>query len=94
MSGGGVANSTGYAKNVSVYGLASTAGKAWTYSGSASFVGQVDAPLVQKFTISGGASAIGSITANNFEITGGGHVSFDESLAASGDFRVASWTEL
>lgn len=93
VSGSGVVNATNLAKDLYVYGLSTTTGKAWTYSGSADFIGVMNAPLVA-LTVSGGASGIGSFTANTFTLSGSGHISYDENLSTGGAYVPSSWNEL
>jgi hypothetical protein len=94
VSGTGVMNGTGYAKNLSVYGLG-TAKSNWAYSGSSAFIGTVYSPYDQ-FTFSGSAGAFGSFSANNVVISGGASVHYDEDLGGGGDplYVASSWNEI
>ena len=93
-------NGTGYARNLSVYGLSSEAvvgkpeGK-WPYSGSSAFIGTVYAPN-NAFIFSGSAGASGSFSANSVSISGGASVHYDESLSAGSDqqYIASSWNEI
>lgn len=91
VSGGGIMNSTQLPSSLTVYGL-STCTTA-TYSGSASFVGVLNAPFAD-FTDSGSADAFGSFTAKTITISGGGNVHYDEALGAAAGTYVATWNEL
>ena len=87
-------NGTGYARNLSVYGLGTTTSN-WDYSGSSAFLGTVYSPY-DNFTFSGGAGAYGSFSANNVTISGGASVHYDESLSAGSDqqYIASSWNEI
>jgi hypothetical protein len=91
VSGGGIVNMSGYSANLTVYGLP-TCSKI-TYSGSASFVGTVDAPEAD-ITYSGTAAAYGSFTGNSFNDSGGAAVHYDQSLGAAASLIAATWNEL
>lgn len=91
ISGAGVVNATGKPANFSYYGLPSNT--TLTYSGSAAFVGTINAPQAA-FGISGGASVFGAVICNTFASGGGSSVHYDQSLNGGGKFLVTSWTEL
>jgi|GEM_PF-3032854 len=78
ISGGGIVNSTGLAKNISIYGLPSCTGL--TYSGSSSFIGTLNAPEAS-VTITGGNNLFGAIVANTIAVSGGVVIHFDEALS-------------
>src|SRR5207247_10825420 len=61
VSGTGIINGSGYAKNFSVFGLPTCT--ALSYNGSSAFIGTVYAPSAD-FSFSGSAGAFGSCTAN------------------------------
>jgi hypothetical protein len=92
FGGGGVANGTGYASNLSIYGTATSA--SMSYAGNASFVGSVYAPDAD-FTFSGTADATGSFTAKTVSVSGGASIHYDQSLdPANRQFVVSSWNEI
>ncbi len=91
VSGGGIINGSGLASDLTIYGLPTCT--AVTYSGSAAFIGVVNAPEAA-FKFSGGSGAFGSFTANTVIISGSGGVHYDEALGASQSFVVASWNEI
>ena len=91
VSGGGLVNGTGLAKNLTVYGLPTCT--SITYSGSANFVGVVDAPEAN-FTFSGGENAIGAFVLNSVNVSGGSGVYYDTSLGAGDRFVVNNWNEM
>ena len=79
LSGGGIVNGTGLAANFSYHGL--PANTSLTYSGSAAFIGTVNAPEAA-FTLSGSAGMCGACIVNSFTSSGGASVHYDERLAA------------
>jgi hypothetical protein len=91
IGGDGIVNTSGFAKNVAIYGLNTCASV--NYSGTAPLIGTVYAPNAA-FTFSGAAGGFGSFTANSISITDSAHVAFDESLKSAGEYVVASWNEL
>jgi hypothetical protein len=91
FSGTGIVNQTGFAKNLSVYGLNSCS--SFAYSGTSAFVGTVYAPHAD-FKLSGGASAFGAFTGQDVIISGGAHVGYDEALRSMADYFIASWNEI
>jgi len=91
VSGGGVVNGTGLASNFSLIGLNSCT--SITYSGSAAFIGTVNAPQAA-LTISGGGGAYGAIIAKSATISGSGGLHYDDSLGASGGLVATGWVEL
>jgi len=91
ISGGGVVNGSGLPANFSYFGLPSS--KLLNYSGSASFVGTINAPQAD-FVISGGSSVFGAVICNTFTSSGGSGVHYDEGTASKGIFLVTAWREL
>jgi hypothetical protein len=95
ISGGGVVNGPGLPSSFSYIGLSSN--DSMTYSGSAAFVGTVNAPQAA-FTLSGGATVYGAIICNRFSGTGGSIIHYDRVLGNStstgGTLVVSGWTEL
>jgi hypothetical protein len=84
FSGGGVVNGTGLASNFSLIGLSSNT--QITYSGSAAFIGTINAPQAN-FTLTSVAGWLGAGTANSVNIIGGAQVHYDENLARVGPTR-------
>jgi hypothetical protein len=91
ISGTGVINGSGYAKNFSAYGLPTCTN--FTYSGSSAFIGTVYAPSAN-LSFSGSAGAFGSFTANTVNISGGAHIAYDKGLNAQGRYVANSWNEI
>jgi hypothetical protein len=91
ISGGGVVNGTGLAANFTLVGLNSNT--QITYSGSAAFIGTVNAPQAD-VVISGSAGFYGAAIGKTFNISGGASFHYDESLAAVAGLIVNSWIEL
>jgi hypothetical protein len=91
ISGGGVVNGTGLASNFSYVGL--PANTSLTYSGSAAFIGTVNAPEAN-FTISGSAGMSGAAIVNSLNDSGGSNIHYDESLGSKSIFVMNSYTEL
>jgi len=91
ISGGGIVNGAGSPANFSYLGLPTN--KTLRYSGTADFVGTINAPQAD-FVIGGGASVYGGIICNSFTGGGGSGVHYDKSLSGGGMFMVTSWREL
>jgi hypothetical protein len=94
MSGGGLVNYPGFAKNFSLFGLNNCTSV--SYSGSAGFCGTIYAPRAA-IDITGNADVIGAFVGNTFKITGTANVHYDEALKGDpreGRFLAASWQEL
>ena len=91
ISGGGVANGTGLAANFTYKGLSSNT--RIDYTGSAAFVGTVNAPQAA-LTISGSAGAYGAAIAKSVVLSGGAGFHYDQALAAGNGLVVTSWTEM
>lgn len=91
VSGGGVVNGTGLASDFSLVGT-STSGTI-TYSGSAAFIGTVNAPQAD-VTISGSGTATGAIIGKTATLSGGASLLYDDALGASSGLVATSWKEL
>jgi len=91
ISGGGIVNGTGSPTHFSYFGLPTN--KTLRYSGSADFVGTINAPQAD-FVIGGGASVYGGIICNSFTGGGGSGVHYDKSLSAGSMLLVTSWREM
>ncbi len=96
VSGGGVVNQTGLAEDNQWYGL--TSSTTWTVSGSGQWLGTVYAPEAS-VTFSGSSATIGAFVADNFTISGGSGVHYDQALSsagggAAGGYTVLTWQEL
>jgi hypothetical protein len=91
ISGGGIVNGTGLPSNFSYYGLPTN--KSVNYSGSANFVGTINAPQAA-FNISGGSSVFGAVICDSFSSSGGSSVHYDQAAGSKGIFLVTSWREL
>jgi hypothetical protein len=98
LSGLGVANATGNAKNFFFYGLPSC--NSVTLSGNSAFIGVIYAPNAS-FTLSGGGTDtvdfIGSSITKDVSMSGKYSFHYDESLASTGPtkgFTVTSWNEM
>jgi len=94
ISGGGLINSTQQPANFTYYGLPTST--KITYSGSAAFVGTINAPQAD-FIISGSAGGFGALIVKTYTGSGGSSFHFDESLSApsgSGLLTLTSWVEL
>ncbi len=87
----GIVNATGFAKNLSIYGLINCT--TVTISGSQVFIGTVYAPEAN-FTFSGSSGSYGAFTASTVTISGSGGVHYDQNLSPGGDYVAASWNEL
>jgi hypothetical protein len=96
LSGNSYLNLAGLAQNVVINGVGT--GHKITESGSAAFVGVINAPGFDA-TISGGGSYNGAIIANSLTISGGSGLHYDEALntngasTAIGNYAFASWFE-
>jgi hypothetical protein len=91
ISGGGVVNGAGLASDFTYIGLSSNT--SITYSGSAAFIGTVNAPQAA-LTISGSAGAYGAAIVKTATISGGAGFHYDQSLATGTGLVVSSWTEM
>jgi hypothetical protein len=79
ISGGGIANGTGSATNLAIYGLPSVSTA--TYAGSARFIGVFNSPEAA-VTMSGGSDGIGALVGNTITMGGGMSFHYDEALGA------------
>jgi hypothetical protein len=91
VGGGGVMNSPGLAANFTIIGLTSCT--SITYSGSAQFIGTINAPQAD-FTLKGTADAFGAIIANSASMNGNTAFHYDASLAFQDGYLVNNWQEL
>ena len=90
ISGGGIVNGAGTPANFAYFGLPTN--KILRYSGTADFVGAINAPQAD-FVIGGGASVYGAIICNSFTAGGGSGVHYDQGLGGGGTLLVTSWKE-
>jgi hypothetical protein len=93
VTGGGIANGSGYATHLAIYGLPSV--KTATYSGNSVYIGTGDAPNAST-TISGSAGTCGSIVGSDVTISGSGGFHWDESQGGEPypKYTVVAWREL
>ena len=91
IGGTGVVNGSGLPANFSFYGLPTC--KTVNYSGSANFVGTINAPQAAvKF--SGNASIFGAVICDSFTSSGTTSVHYDKAAGYQGIFLVNSWREM
>ena len=93
FSGGGVINQNNVASYLQVFGITPSSGtNSLTVSGSAAFVGILNAPAYA-MTISGSAAFIGAAIGNSVNISGSGGFHYDQALSSlSGPGAPASYT--
>ena len=98
IGGNGAANMTGYATNLTVYGL--TNNTSITLGGNAGFTGVIYAPHAA-FTFNGGGSTpldvMGSVVADSITMNGKSQTHYDESLVklpVGASYVVTAWKEL
>jgi hypothetical protein len=92
MSSGGIINEGGTAASFSYHGT--TNNTTIKYSGSADFIGTINAPEAD-FTLSGGASLYGAAIVNTYTSkSSGAGLHYDESLGAPGMLKMISYLEL
>ena len=93
FSGGGVLNQNNVASYLQIFGITPSSGtNSLTVSGSAAFIGVLNAPAYA-MTISGSAAFIGAAIGNSVNISGGGGFHYDEALSSvSGPGTPASYT--
>ena len=98
LSGQGIANSTGQAKNFFYYGLPTN--KTFNLSGNAAFIGVIYAPSAV-FNMSGGGTDptdfVGASITGTVSMSGHYKFHYDESLATYGPSKgyvVTSWNEM
>lgn len=99
ISGSGFLNQTYLAENLIVYGITPSSGTVpkLTVSGSADFIGVLDAPAFD-ITISGSAAFMGAAIGRNATISVDGGFHYDEALGNLGGdgattYQFASWVE-
>jgi hypothetical protein len=96
LSGSSYLNQSGLAQNVTINGVGT--GHKITISGSALFVGVLDAPGFD-VTVSGSGGVSGALIGNSLNISGGASFHYDEALntngssSAIGNYAFASWFE-
>jgi hypothetical protein len=96
VSGSSYVNQSGLASNVSIIGVGT--GHKVTDSGSATFIGTIDAPGFD-VTISGTGALSGAVIGSTMNISGGASLHYDEALntsganSAIGNYAFASWFE-
>jgi hypothetical protein len=92
VGGGACINQSGYAINFSLIVL-----RNWivNYGGQGKLIGTVYAPL-STVNLSGTTDAVGAITCNDFRLSGGMGIHFDDALRGNPKIRflVSSWKEL
>ncbi len=94
LSGGGVWNYPGQAKNFSIIGLNTCTSV--SYSGSATFCGTIYAPYAD-VKMTGTSQAIGAFVGKTFKLSGTMDFHYDEALQGNpreGRFLVAAWQEI
>lgn len=97
FSGGGVANGTGYATNLTVFGQ--TNNTSIMVAGGSQFIGVIYAPYANYSQVGGGSSVMnfsGSTVANTVTLSGHSQIHYDESLVATPagpTYYVTSWKE-
>jgi hypothetical protein len=98
-SGGSYNNQDGLASEVSFIGVGTVANNyKVTVSGSANFIGTINAPNFD-VTVSGTGNFSGAIIAESLNISGGASFHYDEALSINGDvtlvgnYAYASWFE-
>lgn len=93
LSGQGIANQTGRAHNLVIYGGSQTTDL--NFSGNTDFVGIVYAPDA-KISLSGGAAYIGSMICREANLSGTFDFHYDEALANFGGkgLVITSWNEM
>lgn len=93
MTGGGIANATELATNLTIYCLSSV--KNVSYSGGTTFIGAIDAPEAS-ISLHGGADACGAFVGNDITLSGGAGFHWDESRGGTPypKYTVVSWREL
>lgn len=95
LTGQGVVNETGQAKNFEIVGTSTTT-QDIKIAGGGSFVGKIYAPNGD-VTINGNGAMSGSVVANNITLTGNAAFHYDEALGepeGSAPYRVTNWQEL
>lgn len=92
LGGGGIINSTGMAKNLSIVGTPTC--RSVSYNGGADFIGIINAPQAD-VAFGGGATIIGAVVGDTITLGGSGYFIYDEALA-EGDYKftITSYREL
>jgi hypothetical protein len=96
LSGSSYLNQSGLAQDVTINGVGT--GHKTTISGSAAFVGVIDAPGFD-VTLSGSGGLSGALIGNSLNISGGASLHYDEALNTNGassgigNYAFASWFE-
>ena len=97
FSGGGVANSSGYATNLTVYGQTNCT--SIKIAGGTEFAGVIYAPQAAYSQVGGGSTDLnfcGSVVANTVTLSGRSQIHYDESLIGTPvgpTYYVTSWKE-
>lgn len=91
FAGGGIVNGTGVPENMSLVGLNSAT--SISYSGSADFVGTINAPEAD-LSLGGGANVYGAAIVNSFSNKGTANFHFDSCLNESYVIEMSSWEEM
>jgi hypothetical protein len=91
FTSGGFINASGFAGNLYLYGLPGCSNI--KFSGQETFIGQIDAPDAN-VSFTGGATAYGSVIADNINIGGGSAVHYDMKLGGYQTLVMNSWNEL
>jgi hypothetical protein len=91
FTGNGIVNGSGRSRNLSIYGLKTST--SFSYSGTSAFIGTVNAPNAA-LSFSGSAGAFGGFIGKTANVSGGGHIAYDEDLRNVGDFILESWNEI
>ncbi len=98
LSGGGIVNQTNVARNLQIYGVTPTVGSCrFTLSGTATFIGVLDAPAFD-ISISGSGAFIGAAIGQSATLSGTGDFHYDEDLGnlaigPATSYQFASWVE-
>lgn len=96
LTGQGVGNQTGFAKNFEIIGTSTSSAQDIKIAGGGNFVGKIYAPNAD-VTINGDGSMIGSVVADNITLTGNAAFHYDEALGepeGTSPYRVSKWEEL
>ena len=93
LSGGGVINSPGFAKNFSVIGLKTC--NSVSYTGGSKFIGTIYAPYAA-VKLTGNNDSIGAIVGASVDVSGGMSLHYDESLQAgpASRYLISFWKEI
>ena len=97
FSGGGVANGSGFATNLTVYGQTNCT--SIKVAGGSQFIGTIYAPQAAYSQVGGGSTDLnfcGSVVANTVTLSGNSQIHYDESLIGTPvgpTYYVTSWKE-